>query len=518
MEKLLGHTLAMPAAPSAADPSHALRLAVVMRPGLPIVPHLGHPLGLDEFYRRHGPPASIRESIIRWLSGHGLMIEQADPLIIWCTGSRRAIADTFSTRIWQAQAAGRTVFGPETDPELPGHLAKWVTAVVGLDNVAVARPWHRVPADASKAAHGGQGYFPADIARAYRFPAGGTGFGITIGLLEFSNGYSASDVNAFWQAFGIAAPDVQFVSVDGTPNDGGLSPVDLEATLDVEWAGAMAPGARVVVYEASAGSSDTAFGLSMLRALHFAIHDRARRPTVLSISYGDGESRFAPATMRAWDQVMQQAAALGVTTVVASGDQGAYGLQTPGRPVLHVDAPANCPHALAVGGTSLTLNPDGSIQNQTGWTDTNNNGASGGGISQVFGVPTYQSELTLPVRAGEHPGRGVPDVALNADPDTGYAVVFQGTSTVVGGTSVAAPIWAAIIARLQEARRRHNQATAGFVNPALYALGGTPSFDDVLVGNNSYDGVPGYQCGPGWDAVTGWGTPVVDRLLSALGG
>lgn len=470
----------------------------------------------DELQAKHGVPDDVRQQLRDWLTGEGLVLTRESPCILWLEGPFEAAARTFDIGFEFRQQEDRRLFRPSREPEVPNWAVPWVAGIVGLENVARMQPRFRQPVQTEQLANNGQGFFPADLEGAYRFPTQYDGSGQTIGLLEFSNGYSDSDVTAFWQAMNIAPPTLDFVSVDGTPNDGGTSSVDMEATLDVEWAGAMAPGAHLVVYEASSGTSDQSFGMSVLKALDYAIHDRTHRPSVLSISYGDGESRFPAAEMKAWDTVMAEGALSGVTTFIASGDQGAYGLHGLGWPIPHVDAPANCPHAVAVGGTHLELNANGTIQLETGWTDTNNNGASGGGISQVFSVPSYQSHLILPIKAGDKAGRGVPDVAAVADPDTGYAVLFQGSSTVVGGTSAACPLWAALGARLNQARQQAGMSPAGFLNSDLYNLGGTSVFHDITVGNNSYDGVVGYQCRAGWDAVTGWGSPDATRLIGEL--
>lgn len=472
-------------------------------------------LTADEFIARHAPPARTVKKIVGWLERYGLKTRR-DPLVIWVTGTMDQVARTLKMTFHVRQDRTRDWFRPASEPMVPGWMAAWVVGVVGLDNVARIRPSVRRPARLERLAHEGQGFFPSDIKAAYDFPANYDGSGETIGLLEFSNGFNPFDLMMFWAQFNIPFPVLTFVSVDGTPNDYGVNSWDLEATLDVQWAGALAPGARLVVYEASAGIDEGSFALSVLKTLSFAVHDHKNRPTVLSISYGDGETRFPPAVLRAWDQVAFEGAVTGITTFVASGDQGAYGLQEPGRLVPHVDAPANCPHVVAVGGTRLVLTPQGSIQEEIGWTDIDNNGASGGGISQVFPVPGYQKALRLAVKPGLHPGRGVPDVAANADPDTGYAVVFQGTATVVGGTSVASPVWAAIAAVITQRRRALGKPPRGYWNPALYRLGQSPAFHDIVRGNNSFGGVAGYDCGPGWDAVTGWGSPRVAYLMDAL--
>lgn len=464
----------------------------------------------------HGVPQDVRDKIRTWLVGEGLTLTGESPLILWLEGTFEMAARTFQLGFDFREDGNRRLFRPNQEPAVPDWAASWIAGIVGLENVVQLKHHFREPQATEQLANGGQGFFPADLKTAYQFPAPFNGQGQTIGLLEFSNGYSLQDVQSFWQSMNVPAPKLEFVSVDGTPNDNGTSPQDMEATLDVEWAGAMAPGATLVVYEASAGTSDRSFGMSVLKALDAAVHDTTHKPSVLSISYGDGETRFPASEMNAWDSIMAEGGLSGVTTFVASGDQGAYGMHGPGRPIRHVDAPANCPHAVAVGGTHLELNPDGSISSETGWTDTNNNGASGGGISQVFPVPTYQSSLSLPVKPGDKQGRGVPDVAANADPDTGYAVVFQGAPTVIGGTSAACPLWAALWAVLNQARAQAGKGPIGYSNPDLYDLGPTSAFHDITQGNNSYGWVTGYDCRPGWDAVTGWGSPEASTLVGEL--
>lgn len=472
----------------------------------------------EEFLRKHGLPTSLLARTKRWLMQSGLQVTEQDDFSIWARGTFDTVARVFQIGFSETYHLGRRKFRPESEPTLPDWLQPYVLSLVGLDNVGELHPKHRQPRRDTELANGNQGFFPADIQRCYQVPPGLDGSGVTIGILEFSNGFAESDLQAFWSSFNIPAPTVEFVSVDGTPNDGGVSAQDMECTLDVEWAGAMAPGARLVVYEASAGSSDRSFGLSVLKNLRFVLNDSTRQPSVVTISYGDGESRFAAAVMQAWDSTVLEMNAKGMTVFVASGDEGAYGLHGIGLPIRHVDTPANVPQVVAVGGTHLTLDGQGQIANETGWTDTNDNGASGGGISQIFSVPAYQTSVALPLSGGTPPGRGVPDVALNADPDTGYAIVFQNAATVVGGTSAASPIWAAFTALLNQQRASAGKSPiGGGLLPGLYQSGASNSgaFRDITVGNNSYFGVLGYSCTPGWDAVTGWGSPHVGQWIQA---
>lgn len=496
--------------------SDKINIAIVLSPQNFSIDDYTQPVDRITFEKRHGVPPTIHQTIADWCQQNALAITKADPFIYWVSGSFYAIEHAFGIEFHESKQEDRRLYRTTVEPDVPDALAPYIIGVMGLENVSRLLPSYRYSINAESLANQGQGFFPQDIQSMYSFPPLLDGTGTTIGLLEFSNGYNSYDLYSFWQSQNIPTPQLTFVSVDGTPNDGGVNPWDMEATLDVEWAGAMAPGANIVVYEASAGSSNHAFAYSVLQSLQYAIHDTTHNPNVLSISYGDGESRFPVATMRAWDSVIAQGAALGITTFVASGDQGAYGLHTPGPKVPHVDAPANCPHAVAVGGTHTVMSANGSIKRETGWTDVNNNGASGGGISQVFGVPSYQDSLQLPLKSGMSPGRGVPDVSLNADPDTGYAIVFQGAPTVVGGTSCASPIWAALTALILQERAQKSLPAIGFFNPSLYALGGTSAFHDITHGNNSYNGVVGYHCTPGWDAVTGWGTSDGETLMGSL--
>ncbi len=477
----------------------------------------GEPWSADELAAaQHGVPDEVRAKLVAWLSANGLRAVRHSPLIIWLQGTFEAAGSTFDLGFEFHPGVRHRWYRPTQEPLVPDWAAPWIAGIVGLENVVELSPRIKRPSHTEQLANGGQGFFPSDLAKAYQFPPQYDGLGQTIGLLEFSNGYSTTDVHGFWQAMGVSAPELAFVSVDGTPNDGGVSSQDMEATLDVEWAGGLAPGAQLVVYEANAGSSDQSFGMSVLKALDYAVHDSVHRPSVLSISYGDAENRFPSSELSSWDSIMAEGGLTGVTTFVASGDQGAYGLHGAGALVPHVDAPADCPHAVAVGGTHLELNADGSIRVETGWTDTNNNGASGGGISQIFAVPGYQIRVNLPLPSGGKPGRGVPDVAANADPDTGYAVLFEGSMTVVGGTSAAAPLWAALWARLNQARAASQKGSIGYSNPDLYDLGPTSAFRDITQGSNSYAGVLGYSCTTGWDAVTGWGSPRAQTLIAEL--
>ncbi len=223
------------------------------------------------------------------------------------------------------------------------------------------------------------------------------------------------------------------------------------------------------------------------------------------------------------DAAIADAAALGITVCVASGDNGSGDAVSDGQP--HVDFPASSPNALGCGGTKLLADPStGTISSEVVWNETaSNEGASGGGVSDQFPLPSWQASAGVPARAdgsggsggsgsaGGSSGRGVPDVAGNADPTTGYQIYSDGQAQVVGGTSAVAPLWAALVSRLAEATGQR----FGLIQPALYA-GVTPGvdvpgFQDITSGNNG-----AYAAGPGWDACSGLGSPDGTALLTRL--
>ncbi|MHB1981444.1 MAG: S53 family peptidase [Sulfobacillus sp.] len=431
------------------------------------------------------------------------------------SGPVRAVERAFSCGMLEASRDGLTLYRNRGEPQLPPTLAATVLAVIGLESLTRAKPAFRWPFQHPFPANAGRGFYPDDIISAYNLPDTLSGEGQRLVLMEFSSGFNPGDVNAFWDQHRIMRPTVQVVSVDGTANDGGVAPQDAECTLDLEWAGAIAPGAELVVMQSSAGTSDLSFARSMLMALD-QVYGLDPLPGAVSISYGDAESHFPKRALMAWDLLVSRLSLAGCTVLAASGDRGAYGEAGPGRPYPHVDAPASLPHLVAVGGTTLTLTADLQRKTETGWSDTNNNGASGGGVSLMFARPTWQESVNVPLNPVGRYGRGVPDVALNADPDTGYAITFQGQRTVIGGTSASTPITAGLITLINEARTQAGRGPVGFVTPRLYKLGPSAAFHDILEGNNSIPGVSGYRCGPGWDAVTGWGSVDGGRLLDAL--
>jgi kumamolisin len=248
-----------------------------------------------------------------------------------------------------------------------------------------------------------------------------------------------------------------------------------------------------------------------------AIHDDVNKPSSISISWGNPEKNWTRQAMHSMDQAFQTAAALGVTICCAAGDAGS-GDENPDdlaqageKPdgLAHADFPASSPFALACGGTRLAATAS-AITSETVWDDDPLRSATGGGVSDVFAPPAYQANAGVPPSAnpGKRKGRGLPDVAANADPQTGYRVRVDGQEFVIGGTSAVAPLCAGLIARLNQALGH----PVGFLNPLLYgAHGANKVCRDVTSGSNG-----AYHAKPGWDPCTGWGSPIGTKLAHAL--
>jgi kumamolisin len=265
---------------------------------------------------------------------------------------------------------------------------------------------------------------------------------------------------------------------------------DGEVMLDIEVVGSIAPGARIAVYFAP--NTDAGF----LDAITTAVHDTTNKPSVISISWGGAESTWTPQSMTAMDEAFQAAAAVGITVCVAAGDNGSSDGVNDGAD--HVDFPASSPFALACGGTSLVASSSG-ISSETVWNDGASGGATGGGISSFFALPSWQQGLSALKTGGKSVAltmRGVPDVSGDADPDTGYEVRVDGSDTVIGGTSAVAPLWAALLARINSTAGK----PAGYINPQLYRS--PKDLRDITQGNNG-----DFAAQPGWDACTGLGSP-----------
>ncbi|MGH3269681.1 MAG: S53 family peptidase [Trebonia sp.] len=423
---------------------------------------------------------------------------------------------------------------------VPANLAGIVTAVLGLDDRPVARPQFRrltaaaasrtvtpetvtpetvtpetvtpetvtpetVTPEAAPAAPAAVPLTALQVASLYNFPAGTDGTGQTIAIIELGGGYTQSDLDMYFSGLGLATPSVTAVSVDGGSNSPG-QPADGEVELDIQVAGAVAPKAAQLVYFSA--NTDQGFINAIAQAVH-----TTPPPIVVSISWGQSEDQWSEQSRTSMDGVFADAAALGVTVTVAAGDNGSSDDPNSTSGV-HVDFPASSPHVLACGGTQLIGNLNtNTIASEVVWNElANNEGAGGGGVSDVFPLPPWQASVGVPtIAGGTSTGRGVPDVAGNADPVTGYLVVVDGKLQPIGGTSAVAPLWAGLIARLAQATGKK----FGLLQPLIYggvtAGAAAQGFNDIIQGNNG-----AYSAGPGWDATTGLGSPNGQALLTHL--
>jgi kumamolisin len=387
--------------------------------------------------------------------------------------------------------------------QVPAELAGVIVAVLGLDDRPQARPQYRF-ADPEAVQ---VSYTPPEVASLYQFPAGTDGTGQTVAIIELGGGFAPSDLNTYFGSLGIATPSVTAVGIDGASNVAGQAPqgADGEVLLDIEVVGSVAPGARQLVYFAP--NTDQGFVDAVTTAVH-----ADPTPVAVSISWGGPESTWTAQSMTALDEAIADGVALGVTVTVAAGDNGSSDGVSGTEP--HVDFPASSPHALACGGTSMQADPStGVISSETVWNDGPSGGATGGGVSVTFPLPGWQATAGVPASPNGTAGRGVPDIAGNADPSTGYQVLIDGRQTVIGGTSAVAPLSAALAARLVQALGTH----LGLLQQSLYAgvEPGKPVSDvrDITIGSNG-----AYSAGPGWDACSGLGVPIGSAVLTALAG
>ncbi len=468
-----------------------------------------HPVSREEYERRFGASPQDVQRVSTFAKAHGLKVVHTDPnarrVVLSGTVEQYNAAFGVDLQHYEHQVGQSTMHfhQPAGPVHLPDDVHEIVTAVLGLDNRAKARPHFRFggpirpPIRAAQAVSAS--FTPLQIAQLYAFPPG-DGTGQCIALIELGGGYNTADLSAYFKALGVPLPQVEAVSVDQATNSpsGDANGPDGEVTLDIEIAGALAPAARIAVYFTP--NSEAGF----VDAVSAALHDRTRSPSVISISWGAPESSWTQQTLNAFNDALQTAVALGVTVCAASGDSGSSDGVSDGAD--HVDFPASSPFALGCGGTHLSAS-NGKIVKETVWM-SGNDGATGGGVSTTFALPAWQQGLSAVRRQGGASPlakRGVPDVAANADPATGYVVRIDGTDTVVGGTSAVAPLWAALIARINATRGQ----PVGFVNAKLYAQ--RAAFNDITSGNNG-----DFDAAPGWDACTGLGTPVGTRVAAAL--
>ena len=488
----------------------------------PSDPAYGHYLSPAQFAARFSPTEADYAALADFARAQGLTVTRTHPnrLLLDVSGPAGAVESAFHVRLNQYQAAdGRVFRAPDAAPSVPPILADRVTGVAGLSDTPARHPHNvrlstasvRRPEAAGRGMVGtgpGGGLAPQDIKAAYNL--GGTslnGSGQTLALFEL-DGYNATDISAYESQFDLPSVPLQNVLVDGAPGVAG--PDADEVTLDIELQIALAPGAsRIMVYETGGTDSETLDGYSRI-----AEDDLAKQ---ISTSWGLDEPDSDPSTLQAENAIFQQMGAQGQTIYAAAGDNGAYDTGSR-RNGLSVDDPASQPYVCGVGGTTLTTSgAGGAYLSETTWNSGSvAGGAGGGGISTVWPVPAWQQSAVSSASRGSTAMRNVPDVSLNADPNTGYAIYVQGEWAIYGGTSCAAPLWSAFTALVNQQRAMSGQAPLGQAAPALYPLltgvRYAADFHDIKDGStNLY-----YPAITGYDEATGLGTFSGANLLTDL--
>jgi kumamolisin len=471
-----------------------------------------------ELAAAHGADPRDLELVEHYAQKHDLSVvhRSAAERSIVLRGSLSDLLNAFPARVQMYHHSSGTYRERLGEISIPKELEGVITGIFGFDTRRKHRSPNRSKIISMSGPGGGNGVAATDFAKRYNFPAQFNGqkldgSGQTIAIIELGGGYRSSDLTAYFQEIGAAVPNVSTISVDHAGNQPSTpDSADGEVMLDIEVAGSVAPGANIAVYFAPNA------GQGFLDAITAAVHDTERHPDVISISWASPESSLDQQSITAFHEIFTEAASAGITVCVASGDHG-----TPDEDAqdwdgtsINVSHPTCDDLVLGCGGTQVDAQGQDVVWNDGTPFDPNSpdggGWASGGGISQVIAVPAYQANANLPpALANGKPGRGVPDIAMSA---TNYFSRVDSSEGASGGTSAVAPLMAALVALLNQAKQKN----VGFLNPFLYANAATV-IHDVTQGTNAITNTaPGYNAGPGWDACTGLGTPDGTAILNAL--
>jgi kumamolisin len=485
----------------------------------PSSPNFKHYLTPDEFKSEYGPTDVTVSNVKSYLESKGFKTKDisSSNSFITVSGTTGQMEDTFGVTINNYKnSKGETYYSNDQAPSIPAEFSGIITDVEGLSNEArythpkIRKPSPQVkkkPAAAVPNVGSGPsgGYTPDELRGAYNVSplasAGYTGVGQTVAVMEL-DGYKASNISSYSNYYGLGSLAPTNVYVDGYNGAAGSGEVEVE--LDIEVINAIAPKTQVVVYEGpntSQGLIDT--------YQKIASDNKAKS---ISVSWGIGEQHEATATMNSLHTIFQQYAAQGQSIFAASGDNGAY---DSGGSTLEVDSPANDPYVTGVGGTKLNLSGS-SYSSESVWSNSTNQSGGGGGLSKVYAMPSFQSGLGVQ-NSYSNGKRQVPDVSADANPSTGYSIYSQGSWTVVGGTSAAAPLWAGIAALNNQYAVTNGKGNLGQANPTLYKVFNTTQtylpYHDITSGNNLY-----YPATTGYDMASGIGTPDAYNLIRDING
>ncbi len=467
----------------------------------------GETISREEMAARFLPTEQQYQTVAAWLTGQGLTVGEAGASrsVVVVTGTPAQFQEVFQTRFARVKFRGEEHTAAVTAPSLPTEVQGLVRSVHGLQPYLHPHKHliHRQTDSISAA--GSPPFIPRDMLTAYDAVSTGlTGAGQRIGIIiDYTP--ALTDLTTFWSSTGVVQSTSNIITINVRNKT--LPAPSGEETLDVAWSSALAPSAKVIVY---ACGDLNYVNLAYSRLLDDLQSNAQPGLHQASMSFGAGEqSDETPDDISAVHQLFTSITALGVSLFAASGDDGPYG--NGGEPA-QVEYPASDPLVTGVGATTLTLTPSDVISSETGWSISalhpRNDSSSGGGISKAFSRPDYQTGSTVPGGVA----RLVPDVAFDGDPDTGCYLIFQGKAEQDGGTSWGTPCWAALCALLNQSRAANGLAALNQLNPAIYPLQATSSFHDITSGNNGI-----YAAGPGYDSMTGLGTPDFAAIVRALG-
>ncbi|MFE5580435.1 protease pro-enzyme activation domain-containing protein [Kitasatospora sp. NPDC056531] len=476
-------------------------LTAVTTPGSP---QFGAYLTPEQFSAQFGPAQQDVEKVKAYLTAQGLTVGDvsANRQVVNAHGTAAQISQAFGTHesSYVDPQLQRAFFANDGAASIPADLATVVQGVSGLDNHAV-RKTHLAKPNAvtpSAATATPSGMSPAQYTGAYNLnKTGADGTGTTVALWEF-DGYKSSDLTTYDSQFGLTGPAVSTVSVDGANYDSAPGQGQGEVELDSEIVRGAAPKATQLIYEAPNNDQGE---IDMANKI---VADN--KASVISISWGSCEPDTTAASMTAVDNAFKQAAAQGISIFSASGDDGSRDCtrSTSGSTVKAVDFPASSPHQTGVGGTNLKVTSSNTYSSESAWS------TAGGGVSTVFSKPSWQTGTGV-----NGTMRTVPDVASNADPQSGFSIYTAGAWQVYGGTSAAAPLWSGYAAQFNQKAKAASQPVLGEASPRLYSVANSSNygstFHDVTTGANQ-----DFSAKAGYDQVTGWGSPVADALTTAL--
>jgi subtilase family serine protease len=465
----------------------------------PSSPNYRHFLTVAQFTERFAPTKEDYQAVVKFAKSKGLSATDspANRLLVHVNGTVSQINKAFHVAMttYRHPTENRTFYSPDREPSL--DLSVPVTHIAGLNNFSLPRPrFKRAPANFRRNITGSGpsgAYLGSDMRAAYYGGTALTGSGQAVGLLEF-DGYDMSDVTASFAGQHNSVP-IHNVLLDGASasSDGD----DGEQVLDIVQAASMAPGmSQIRVYIAPSTSQIGVGDVDIFNEM--ATENIAKQ---LSCSWG-----WSPDDTAQLDPIFEEFAAQGQTLFVASGDAGAY----TGSNSTDNSYPAESVYVVAVGGTDLTTNgAGGPWQSETAWLDS-----SGGPADDGFAIPSWQVGVANSSNQASTTIRNVPDVAAEANTDN--YLCDQGSCTAdYGGTSFAAPRWAGFLALVNQQAAANGRSTLGFINPTIYAIGKSTSyradFHDITSGSNGK-----YSAGPGYDLVTGWGSPNGTGLINAL--